>query len=228
MDKGHVDRGGRWVSAVSGIGFAVALLAALILAFPPDARGANGASQLAQYYADRGNQAHLELAVVLSALAGFFFLWFLARLVFALRTGTGRDSSLVWVAFAGGLFFAILLISGLALSTVVGITLTESSSFKLDPSTAILINTLGYEMAAVSMFGAAALLVATAVAGRRGGVLPRWLELSSYVLGGLSLLSGVFVYPFLLLFVAWVVVIGLRLTRVVGVVESASAARVPA
>jgi hypothetical protein len=83
-------------------------------------------------------------------------------------------------------------------------------------------------MAAVSMFGAAALLVAIAVAGRRGEVLPRWLELSSYVLGGLSLLSGVFVYPFLLLFVAWVVVVGLRLTPVVGVVESASAARVPA
>lgn len=228
MDRRHVDRGGRWVSGASGIGFAVALLAALVLAFPPDARGANGTSQLAQYYGDRGNQAHLELAVVLSALAGFFFLWFLGRLVFALRTGTGRDSSVVLVAFAGGLFFAILLVSGLALSTVVGITLTESSSFKLDPSTGILINTLGYEMAALSMFGAAALLLATAVAGRRGGVLPRWLELSSYVLGGLSLLSGVFVYPFLLLFVVWVVVVSLRVTRVTGVVESASAATVPA
>ncbi len=228
MDRRQVGRGGRWVSGFSGIGFAVALLAALILAFPPDARGANGASQLAQYYADRGNQAHLELAIVLSALAGFFFLWFLGRLVSALSTGTGHDTSLVWVAFAGGLFFAILLVSGLALSTVVGITLTESSSFKLDPSTGILVNTLGYEMAAVSMFGAAALLVATAVAGRRGGVLPRWLAFSSYVLGGLSLLSGVFVYPFLLLFVVWVVVVGVRLTPVIGVLESASAARMPA
>lgn len=228
MDRRHVDRGGRWVSAVSGVGFAVALLTALVLSFPPDARGAKGVSQLAQYYGDRGNQAHLELAVVLSALAGFFFLWFLGRLVAALRTGTGRDSFLVLVAFAGGLFFAILLVSGLALSTVVGITLTESSSFKLDPSTGILINTLGYEMAALSMFGAAALLVATAVAGRRGGVLPRWLELSSYILGGLSLISGVFVYPFLLLFVVWVVVVGLHVTRVTGVVEFASAATVPA
>jgi hypothetical protein len=228
MDRRQGNRGGRWVSRFSGIGFAVALLAALILAFPPDARGANGASQLAQYYADRGNQAHLELAVVLSALAGFFFLWFLGRLVSALSTGADHDSFLVLVAFAGGLFFAILLVSGLALSTVVGITLTESSSFKLDPSTGILINTLGYEMAALSMFGAAALLIATATAGRRGRVLPRWLELSSYVLGGLSLLSGVFVYPFLLLFVAWVVVVGLRLAPVIGVVESASAATVPA
>jgi hypothetical protein len=228
MDRRQVDRGGRWVSGFSGISFAVALVAALILAFPPDARGANGASQLAQYYADRGNQAHLELAIVLSALAGFFFLWFLGRLVFALRAGTGRDGSLALVAFAGGLFFAILLVSGLALSTVVGITLTESSTFKLDPSTGILVNTLGYEMAALSMFGAAALLIATATAGRRGRVLPRWLELSSYVLGGLSLLSGVFVYPFLLLFVVWVVVVGVRVTRVTGAVESASAATVTA
>lgn len=228
MDRRRVDRGGRWISAVGGIGFAVALLAALILAFPPDARGANGASQLAQYYGDRGNQAHLELAIVLSALAGFFFLWFLGRLVSALSTGAGRDGFLTLVAFAGGLFFAVLLVSGLALSTVVGITLTESSSFKLDPSTGILINTLGYEMAALSMFGAAALLVAAAVAGRRGGVFPRWLEFSSYVLGGLSLLSGVFVYPFLLLFVVWVVVVGVRITSVPGGVESISAATVPA
>jgi hypothetical protein len=66
------------------------------------------------------------------------------------------------------------------------------------------------------------------VAGRRGGILPRWLDLSSYILGGLSLLSGVFVYPFLFLFVIWVVVVGLRLTRVTGGVESVSTATVPA
>src|SRR5436190_208645 len=68
---------------------------------------------------------------------------------------------------------------------------------------------------ALVLFGAAAaglLIITTSIAGGRAALLPRWLVIAGYVAGVIVLLGGLFFIP-LVLFVLWMLVVGVVMLR---------------
>ncbi len=197
-----------------GIAFAVLLFIALVLVFPPDAESKNGAAILADYYAKKSTQVNYFVASIIFPFAGVLFLWFLGRLYARLRTAEGEDGY-SGLAFAGGVVFSGLLMVSMAVTVVFALTLNFSKAFRLNPNAALLFNTLDFYVLVLAMAGAAVLLVATGLAGRRSRLLPRWLARVSYVLAVLCLppVSGIFVFFPLLLFLIWIVIVSVTMIR---------------
>lgn len=194
-----------WLGAASGVAF----VAAMVLTFPPDARGSNAASLFLQYYTDKSTQSRLEVGAIVAAVAGFLFLWFLGHLTTALEESDEAGRSMSSVGFAGGLLFAVLALFSFAAGSAIGASLLEFGGFKLDVNTAMVFSTLSYASLGVSMFGASALLAVTGTVGRRSSLIPRWLSWTSYGLAVIAPVSAaVTAYAGLLLFLVWVAVAG--------------------
>lgn len=203
-----------WLGAASGVAFAVAILVAMVLTFPPDARGSNAASVFLQYYTDKSTQTRLEVGAIVAAVGVFLFLWFLGQLTSAFRESDEAGGSISAVGFAGGLLFAVLALFSFAASSVIGASLLEFGGFKLDVNTAMVFSTLSYSSLGVSMFGASALLAVTGTVGRRSSLIPRWLSWTSYGLAVIAPVSAaVTAYAGLLLFLVWVAVTGVVASR---------------
>lgn len=199
-----------WSGVLAGLLLLVAV--GLVFSSAPQISGSDAAGKITDFYADDGQRARLLPVEFLALLGSFFFLWFLGGLRGALQSWEGVGGRYASPAYAGGVVFVVLTVTAFTAETTVAGTLAFSDSLTLDADTAILLTHLGYVLHAGAMMGAAVTLFATARASR-GTSAPRWLELSSYVLGGLSLLSLLMVWLPLSLFLLWVGIVSLKILR---------------
>lgn len=183
---------------------------AIIVVSLPNAAGPDGVEKVRAFYAEGGNHRIVPLSEPLALIGAFLMMWFSGTLREYLRQAGGDDRRAT-VAFTGSLAFAILLpVALLVLATPAG-QLAFSQGFRLDPYTAMLFHHVGYVLIAAAMMGAAAVAAATGTVIRDTGILGRGMFRASMVVSVLSLLAMPFVYVPLVLFVIWVIAIGVRL-----------------
>jgi hypothetical protein len=172
------------------------------------------AQTVVSYYSEhRGTQ---EAAAALFSLAAVSFVWFGASLRSAISSAGARAERLGSTAHSGTLLIAV----GLAVYASVGLAAAHSVG-KVPASSTQTLNVLNLDDMYVSLAaGAMLLVVSTALAVLRFGVLPRWIGWLSLVHGIVAVVAltagpvadgGGFV-GFLLL-VAWVPIVSIALWR---------------
>lgn len=215
MRKAGTKRSGqRWV-VWSGVGGAILLIVAggLVFLTAPDISGSDAAKEITAFYTDAGKRATQFPAEFLTLFGAFLFLWFIGGLQGVLQSWEGDDHRYASSAYAGGLVFTVLTVASLTADTTMVGALAFSDSLHFDANTAILLSHLGYVLQTGAMMGAAVMLFATGRAAR-GTKSRKKLEIASYALGALSLLSMVMVWIPMFLFLIWVVIVSLTVLRV--------------
>jgi hypothetical protein len=167
-----------------------------------------------RYYADSDNRRMIIIGAIVLALAALAFLVFLGVLRERLRNA---GAGLEWIgttAFASGLLFvAMLAVATLGTASVSASVEFGDAPVVRDADVLRTFESLG--IGALVLFGAAAaglLIITTSVVAGRAALLPRWLVVVGYIVGVIVLLGGLFFIP-LVLFVLWMLVVGIVMLR---------------
>jgi hypothetical protein len=186
------------------------IAALLVFSVAPAISGSDAPAEIAEFYSDDGDSNLLLIAEPLALLGIFAFLW----LVGCIRTAIAyvdQNESRAVVVLVGGIAFAVLAGVSLTASTTVAGATSFSSSFEIDPHTAMLFSHFGYVVMAGAMIGAAAMVFATLRALRAMGRVG--LVRATYVVGVLSLIANLFVYVPLVVYLVWAVIVGFVVLR---------------
>lgn len=197
-------------TAPAGITFGVVLIAGwafgvagLPESFPPTA------AELVAYNEDHAGTA--MAAGLLTGLSVAALVWWLACLRPRLRDAEGRDGRLSDVASGGGLVAAAVLLVASSAKFMPAIRADDQGG--LDPAVATAMGDLQAHLAGAAAPLAFGLLVgATAVAGFRHGLLPRWLSWLSALLG-VALIVPVAPWMAIMAFPFWVIALSIVLQR---------------
>ena len=123
------------------------------------------ADEWAGFFTDR--QDSIQLAMMLTGLATFFFLWFLGSLRSAIAAAEGGAARLASIALGGGVAAVACFIVAFAASLAAAFRPSE-----LDPTVTRAINDVALMVGAPAAAALTALFGATAIAGYRHGALP--------------------------------------------------------
>ncbi|MFL6243193.1 MAG: hypothetical protein ACJ73V_09240 [Acidimicrobiia bacterium] len=206
-------RSGLRAGGIAAIVFAVLFVVGfLLVSDTPDGDESN--LKWLRYFADGDNRRMIVIGAIVLALAAVAFLVFLGVLRERLR---GAATGAEWVgttAFASGLLFvAMLAVAALGTGSVSASVEFGDAPVVRDADVLRTFESLG--IGALVLFGAAAaglLIITTSIAGGRAALLPRWLVIAGYVAGVIVLLGGLFFIP-LVLFVLWMLVVGVVMLR---------------
>ncbi len=163
-------------------------------------------------YDDSGVRTRIIAGAFVLALAGVFFLGFLANLCSVMRAAEGGTGPMPTLALAGGVSFVAMTFASGALLTVLPLLMSfDEVSAHVDPDLAAVVVQLGYLLLLLifGLFAASVLVLATSVIAGRTALLPRWLARSGFVLAPLLLLG--FAGPPLFLLLLWVVAVSIFL-----------------
>jgi hypothetical protein len=167
-----------------------------------------------RYYADSDNRRMIIIGAIVLALAAVVFLVFLGVLRERLRSASAGSEWVGTTAFASGLLFvAMLAVATLGTGSVSASVEFGDAPVVRDADVLRTFESLG--IGALVLFGAAAaglLIITTSVAAGRSALFPRWLVVAGYVAGVIVLLGGLFFIP-LVLFVLWMLVVGIVMLR---------------
>ena len=122
---------------------------------------------------------------------------------------TGASGPLGSVVLGAGLIATTLWIIAAVFWGGVAYTANETHPFRVDPDTERLVGEMAYLFFVAGTVAALPLVVATSLAARRSGVLPRWLVVLGLVVA-FTMLGALAVLPFFL-FLAWVVLVAVTL-----------------
>jgi hypothetical protein len=206
-------RSGLRAGGIAAIVFAVLFVVGfLLVSDTPDGDESN--LKWVRYFADSDNRRMIVIGAIVLALAAVAFLVFLGVLRERLR---GAAPGAEWVgttAFASGLLFvAMLAVAALGAGSVSASVEFGDAPVVRDADVLRTFESLG--IGALVLFGAAAaglLIITTSIAGGRAALLPRWLVVAGYIAGVIVLLGGLFFIP-LVLFVLWMLVVGIVMLR---------------
>jgi hypothetical protein len=202
--------GYRWVG-VAGVVVAALLIGSFAIVFPgaPEADRSN--ETILDWYDDSANQARYVVVAVLGGLAVIAFLVFLVGFR-GLLLDIGARATLVDLAYAGGLAFAVLALVGIAVGSTVAATFIYSDTFELDPDTARIVLMIGNVWMPTIAGAPGSLFVgASCLALRDTGFRPLWPVRLGYVVTLLALvpLFGVNSY----LVALWVLLFSIVVVR---------------
>jgi hypothetical protein len=198
----------RW-GGIAGIVFAVLFVVGfLLVSDTPDGDESN--AEWIRYFADEDNRRMIVIGAIIWAVAVLAFLVFLGVLRERLRNASAGAEWISTVAFASGLVFAAMLaVAGLGAGSVAASVEFGDAPIVRDADVLRTFESLGF--GALVLFGAASaglLIITSSIAAGRGALLPRWLVVAGYVVGVIVLLGGLFFLP-LILFVLWMLAVGI-------------------
>jgi len=209
---GSTRSGLRW-GGIGGIVFAVLfVIGFLFMSDTPDGNASN--REWLKYFRDSGNRRMLVIGALVLAVAAIGFLVFLGVLRERVRSALPASEWVATVAFASGLtFVAMLAVFALGQGSVAAGVVFGDNPVPLDADIMRAFVSAGF--GALLVFGAAAaglLVVTTSIAGGRGGLLPRWIVVTGYVVGVLVIVGSLLFFPFIL-FVLWMLVVSIVMLR---------------
>jgi Domain of unknown function (DUF4386) len=209
---GDTRSGLRW-GGIAAIVFAVLFVVGfLLVADTPEGDASN--AEWVRHFADSDNRRMIIIGVVVWAVAMLAFLVFVGVLRERLRNASPGAEWISTVAFACGLVFAAMLATaGLGAGSVAASVEFGDAPVPRDANVLRTFDSLGF--GALLLFGAAAaglLIITTSVVAGRAALLPRWLVVAGYIAGVIVLLGGLFFIP-LVLFVLWMLVVGIVMLR---------------
>lgn len=191
-----------WSAPLSGVVFVASFLGLFFLFFVPEElpRGA-GATEIAAYYAGRGQGAAL-LMFALFGLAGVALLSFTGNLRSSLRRAEPAPGPLSASAMAGGTASAALFLSG-GSTLVAPFVMAVESGQAVDPAVYHLMSTMGFLAINFSLLGAAVMVVATSLVAVRWGPLPAWFGRLGFIVAPALALNALYFFG-LFVWVGWV------------------------
>jgi hypothetical protein len=152
-------------------------------------------AKIAAYFADHAHRVQGAVGFVVFLAGTLFLLAFLGTLRDRLLAGEGPMGRLTALAFGAGIASLPLWAISMLLANAVSLTVSESSSFTLDPNTFRLLSVVSYATWVAALFVSSVLVWATSAVALRTGVLPRWYALAGVAVGIVQLF-GLFFFPF--------------------------------
>jgi hypothetical protein len=198
------------VAGWGGISFAVLFVVGVMLsANTPEYDESD--KEWVDWFNDSGHRTMQVIGAILMVLAALALIWFVAGLVRQLRSA-GASETLATAAGGTGFLLAVAVaIAAIAISQVsAAVTFTEYEV----PGAEILkfSEHLGFgTLLLMGGWSAAVMVGAVAFAGRKTGLLPGWLQVASYVVAVLLILSLFFI-PMVLL-PLWVIAVSIVMIR---------------
>jgi hypothetical protein len=186
----------------SAVSFTALYAAATFLPSLPE--GALSDRQVLALIEDTGSRSLVIVAGVLYPAAGLALLPFLAGLVALLRNEEqaqpgvprGQSADVVWGA--GLLYIAMLMVAGSLFGAYATGVAVGELAVPTDATLVRVLSDLGFGILLLpGLFAAAAMVLATSLAGRRSGTLPVWLTRSGFVIAPLLLLGAAWAPQFL-------------------------------
>jgi hypothetical protein len=204
---------GLLAGGIAAIVFAVLFVVGFLLATDTP-EGDESNREWVRYFADSDNRRMVIISVMLLALAALAFLIFLGVLRERLRAAAPGSEWLATIAFASGIVFVAMLgVFAVGVGAISAGVEFGDNPIVTNADVIRSLDSLGF--GALLVFGAASaglLIVTTSIVAGRSALLPRWLVVTGYVAGVLVLVGGVFFIP-LVLFVLWMLAIGIVMLR---------------
>lgn len=196
------------LSSITGIAFAVLLVAALVLVHSAPNLKASEADFTAFYASS--NTALVTVGLYLVPFAGIAFLWHMNTVRLLIRTRTPSPSAIPdGLQLLAGSLFVALLFAGTAAAGAVALLkdLGAGPLPSMDVARGLL--AVGYSMVFVySVRGAGMYALTTTTLLANASILPRWLAVLSYLLAAFLLISTTMNPVVMLLLPAWAVLVG--------------------
>jgi len=196
------------LSSITGITFAVLLVAALVLVHSAPNLKASEADFTAFYASS--NTALVTVGLYLVPFAGIAFLWHMNTVRLLIRTRTPSPSAIPdGLQLLAGSLFVALLFAGTAAAGAVALLkdLGAGPLPSMDVARGLL--AVGYSMVFVySVRGAGMYALTTTTLLANASILPRWLAVLSYLLAAFLLISTTMNPVVMLLLPAWAVLVG--------------------
>jgi hypothetical protein len=170
----------------NGIVFVVLVVVASLIKEAPATNAAD--AEIVSYYADDGNRRSELIAFFLIGLAALCFLSWLGSLRGLLARAEGEPARLTTATIAAGAAFITLAVFAHVAATAITWTVEAYDDFEVDPDAARILGSVWYGSFVMSMFAAAAMLLAASVLALHSRVWPTSLA----ALGFLGALAGVF------------------------------------
>jgi hypothetical protein len=197
------------LSGLTGIGFAVLFIVALILVHTTPTLSASDADITAFY--NSSSTALVTVGLYLIPLGGIAFLWHAHATRLLIKSRTPSPSAIPdGLQLVSGILFVVLLFAGTASAGSVALLKDLTSAPLPSPDFVRGMLAVGYGMVFIySLRGAGMYVLTTTALLREAGIMPKWLVLASYLLAAFLLLSTLMHPAAMLIFPAWVVIAGL-------------------
>ena len=193
----------RW-GAIAGLVY----LALYVAAFAMGIEVGHTDEEIREHYGDSGARAKEVVAFFLIAAAALSFVLFAAALRALIARVELEPRTLTALAWAGGIGYAVLVLAGNAVSRAPAFTAMETD-VPFDVGSRRGLEDAGLLLFASGTIMSGLLIVGTAIAALRFGLLPRWLAWTSFVLAALLPLAVGFI-GFLALWL-WVLLVSVTL-----------------
>ena len=192
----------RWAPLTGVISVACSLIGVMFVLDQPQTKDSN--SKIAAYFADHSHRMQGVVGFFVFLAGTLFLLGFLRTLRERRLTAEGHPGRLTALAFGAGIASLPLWGISMLLANAVSLTMSESSSFSLDPNTFRLLSVTSYVTWVAALFFSSVLVWTTSALALRTHVLPRWYALAGIVVGVVQLF-GLFLFPFIAWWL-WIVV----------------------
>ena len=204
-------RGLRLWTSLSGLVFVVLAVIGSLLLF--DGPSDSSPAKMAAYYGKASNRTHLNIGWILTGLALFSLIWFVAAVRERVRQAelaTPENGTLLsTILLVGGTVY--IAVSAAAIGLADGMKTMSDDTYKHTVYSGI-IHAAGdatYMMIVTGGAAMAAFILATSLAIRRSEILPNWLGVFGYVAAVAALFSVIFFT--MLLWLLWVAVASVTL-----------------
>jgi len=178
------------------ISVACSLVGVLFVLNQPEAKDSN--AKIVAYFADHSHRVQAAVGFFVFLAGTLFLLAFLGTLRERLLAAERQSGRLSALAFGAGVAAVPLWGISMLLANAVSFTVSESSSFTVDPNTFRLLAVASYVTWVAALFVSSIVVWTTSAVALRTGVLPRWYAVAGIVIGVVQLF-GLFLFPF----VAW-------------------------
>jgi hypothetical protein len=196
------------LTSVSGVVFAVLLVAGLVLVHRSPAMGVSD-SGYAAFYRDGGKTVLVSVGLYLVPFAGIAFLWHMTTVRLLVTSSTPSPSAVPFglQALSGALFVGLLFAgTGAAGAVALVQDLTDGPLPAADVGRSL--TGLGYALVFVYATRAAGMYaITTSTLLRNAGLIPRWAALLSYLMATVMLVATTFNPTVLLVFPGWVALV---------------------
>lgn len=191
-------------AAIAGVVYAVfALVALLLLRQIPDLTGTD--QEVTQWYADRGHQTTLLVALNLVSISAVAFLWFVA--VIRRRIGDREDRFFATVFLGSAILYAALYMVGAVAAAAPALAVSLLDGGSVDKAAATI--STGIASGLLLVVGPriqAVFILTTSTVFLRTEVMPNWLAYFGYASGAALFFFPLMFEPLGLWFPVWVLV----------------------
>jgi hypothetical protein len=204
-------RGLRLWSSLSGLIFVV--LAVVGTALLVDGPSDSSPAKMASYYGSSSNRLHINIGWILTGLALFALIWFVAALRERVReseqAGPEQGTFLSTIVLVGGTAYVAVALAAIAIADGIRTMSDDTYHHQVYSGVIHAASDASYMLLVTGGAGMAALIFATSVAIRRYAILPKWISWFGFVAGVAAIFSLFF---FTMLFwLLWVAVASVSL-----------------